>query len=126
MEKKTSVLKLRISPLTLDEIRKKSASFGSMSNYVLQALKEFSDTTSREKIEISKSLAEQYVHLDMILAHIGGNINQAMKRVNERRSAGIEYDSLLITKLLPELLNCMKICNETRSLLKYLTYKYAK
>lgn len=126
MEKKTNYLQLRLTPSQFEDIKRRYPPFGTMSNFVIQALKEFSNASAKEKIDVAKQLANSFVTIDNKLAHVGGNINQAMKRVNERRVAGIEYDSLLLTTLLPELHSCMELCNELRKEIRDITYKYAK
>ena len=92
-----------------------------MSNFIVQALNEFSDSTAKEKIEVSKRLAELYVSIDAKLAHIGGNLNQAMRRINEINQAGLDYSSLLKDKLLPEVQSCTSLCIEVRKLLSDIT-----
>lgn len=126
MENKTCILKVRVTPSDMKEIRYRAQYFGTMSNYVHQALKEFSDTTSKQKLEMSKTLAEKYSDLDYKLAHIGGNLNQAMRRVNERAIAGITYDSLMYDTVLPEILNCIDLCHMVRAALKDVTNRLAK
>lgn len=121
MEKKTKIVKLRLTPSQLEGIKSRSKPFGTMSNFIVQALNEFSDSTAKEKIEVSKRLAELYVSIDAKLAHAGGNLNQAMRRINEINQAGLDYSSLLKDKLLPEVQSCTSLCIEVRKLLSDIT-----
>lgn len=91
-----------------------------------QAIKEFSDTTSRERLEIEKNLALLYADIDAKLAHAGANLNQAMRRINETAQAGLDYRQLLIKQLAPEVQMCNEVCLEIRNVLKDITYKTIK
>lgn len=126
MEKKTNVIKIRVSPSCKADIMRRSKPFGTLSNFMNQAIKEFSDTTSRERLEIEKNLALLYADIDAKLAHAGANLNQAMRRINETAQAGLDYRQLLIKQLALEVQMCNEVCLEIRNVLKDITYKTIK
>lgn len=123
MERKTKRFYLRLTESELESIRERAKPFGSMSNYIMESLEEFSDFTSREKLNLRKSLAELYISLDAKFAHIGGNLNQAMKRINENAQAGLPYGNLLKNDLYPIIDNCRNEYSILRNLLKDITHK---
>lgn len=109
-----------------DEVKRRSSAFSSMTHFVNQAIKEFSDTTAKDKLKASEELAKLYAAIDAKLAHVGGNLNQAMRRINESAIAGIDYSILLRTRLLPEVENCIALCIEIRKSLIDITQKAVK
>lgn len=118
MDKKTRYIQVRLTPAQFEQIKKRSATFGSMSNLVIQALKEFSDSTAKDRLELSRLLAERYAKLDADIAHIGGNLNQAMHRINERAIAQINFDPILTDELYPLVQGCYDLCKSIRDTLR--------
>lgn len=80
----------------------------------MAAIREFSDTTARDRQESVKSLTELYTAIDSKLGHVGGNLNQAMKRINETSQAGLPINALLRDPLLPTVKECYELCLEIR------------
>lgn len=117
---------MRVTPTTYMKIVGKSEPFGSISNYLEQAVSEFSDATARDKLAAATKLAEIFVRLDSNLAHIGGNLNQAMHRINENAIAGLPNSHLLLNKALPEIQACKELCDSVRLEIRQLTFKIVK
>ena len=113
-QKKTKRIFLRLTEEELNEIRKRSNKFQSITQYVFAAIHAFEDTTIQEKMEMSKRLAEFYVKADEKLGHIGGNLNQAMRQVNEASKIGTPTYALLINRLMPEIIQCYQLCAQLR------------
>lgn len=57
----------------------------------MKAIAEFSDINAIERLSMQKDIALLYRSIDEKLAHIGGNINQSMRRINEASIAGIPW-----------------------------------
>ena len=121
MKRKTAFIQIRLTDAEREEIKRKSLPFGSMSNYILQALKEFSDTSSLDRLRAAKTVADCYVDLDAKLAHVGGNLNQAMKHVNECAKTGIDISDKLVDVVLPEVHACRQLCADIRKTIYSLT-----
>ena len=124
--KKTKQLHFRISEDDFNEIRKRASKFQSVSHFVISAIKDFGDATIREKMYACSRLSEYYSSTDQKLAHIGGNLNQAMKRVNEAAKVAHPTQALILEGLIPEIRECSNICLDLRKELRSITCKVIK
>lgn len=124
-KKKTRRLYLRLTEEELTEIRCRSKKFDSITHFVFSSIKAFNDTTVKEKMETRKRLAEYYSKADQMLAHVGGNLNQAMRQVNEAAKVGHPTQALILNRLMPEIIQCQKVCIELRNELLHVTGEYA-
>lgn len=97
-----------------------------MTNFINHAIKEFSDSSTKDRLVAAKQLAMLYSSIDSKLAHVGGNLNQAMRRINETAAAGQPLGVLLKAELAPKVGECMELCSELRLHLRDVTSKYAK
>lgn len=118
---KTSRLYIRLTAEEHAAIRKRALKFQSMSHFVSAAIMEFSDTSARERQESNAHLTELYTAIDSKLGHVGGNLNQAMKRINETAMAGHPINALLRDPLLPTVKQCYELCLEIRKQLFNIT-----
>lgn len=123
---KTRQINLRLSNEDLIQIKKRSSQFDTMTHFINEAIKEFSDTTVTEKLETRKKLAELYKALDEKLAHVGGNLNQAMRRINESAKANLPYGSIMLKELMPKVQDCYQLCLQLRHELEEITRHWAK
>lgn len=89
MKKRTKHITLRLTPEEYAAITDKLTPHVSVSQYIRSALKEYSGNGAKVKITLMKELSDFYKYYEYQLSHISGNLNQAMKRVNELASAGI-------------------------------------
>lgn len=121
LPKKTKRLYLRISEEDFNAIRKKSAPFSSMSAFVLQAINDYNDTSVRENLLFRTRLVEFYRQLDEKLGHLGGNLNQAMRRINECAKAGYPFDAIFVNEYLPRVEDLYILYTELRKELQELT-----
>lgn len=124
MKNKTKRLYLRFTEDEIEMIRKKSEKYQTMSGYLREALKEFSDSNAKQRLEIRKNLADKYSDFDEKLAHLGGNLNQTMRRINEVARADGPVVFLLKNDMLPLVKNAYSLLNEFRIELRKIT-KYA-
>lgn len=89
MTKRTIHITLRLTPEEYADITDKLPPHVSVSQYVRSALKEYSGDGANVKIALMKEQSAFYKDCYTELSNIGGNLNQAMKRVNELARAGI-------------------------------------
>lgn len=87
--KKTKYIKVKMSPEELRQWKAKAEPFGTVTNYVRSAVAEFSNVNARERIELLIRVSSFYDKWSAGLGHIGGNLNQAVKRGNELAQAGL-------------------------------------
>ena len=123
MENKTKFIKVRVTKTQWEEIKRRTESFGTVTHFINQAIKEFSDKTIKEKMDMETQIAGLYAEMDSKLAHAGANLNQAMRRINERAAVGLDYTGLLTTQLREEVQKCTDICIEIRKALRDITDK---
>lgn len=114
IRKKTKRLFIRVSEEQYQLIKKRSIPFKSITSFVIAALNEFSDSSAKDRIEQRIRLTEIYLKLDEKMAHVGGNLNQAMHRINESAKIGRPYDVLIYTEILPRINELYDLCNELR------------
>lgn len=89
MKRKTRHVTLRLTPEEYGAITEKLPPHISVSQYIRSALKEYTGTGAKRKLDMMKELLEFYRKYLAELSHAGGNLNQAMKRCNELALAGI-------------------------------------
>ena len=94
-----------------------------MSEFVAQAIKEFSNTSMKENLENRNRLAEIYRRFDEKLAHVGGNLNQAMRRINETAKAGRSFDAIFQYDFMPRVEELYILYMDLRKELQELTEK---
>lgn len=126
LPKKTKQLHFRLTEEDFNSLRERSAPFSSMSEFVAQAIKEFSDTSMKENLESRKLLAEIYRQFDEKLAHVGGNLNQAMRRINETAKAGYSFDAIFQYEFMPKVEDLYILYMNLRKELQELTEKRLK
>lgn len=89
MKKKTITVRVRMTPEEARQLREKSVPYGTVSNYIRSALREFSDINDVERLRLIEELGNFYKEFRANLSHAGGNLNQAVKRANELAVAGL-------------------------------------
>lgn len=97
--------------LTEDEyarIKKQSVAFGSVGHYIRSAIKEFSDTNARQRLDLMNELGKFYRAYRDDIFHISGNLNQSVKRANELAVVGLLSPSYISQVLMPEIQNTQK------------------
>ena len=124
MKTKTKAIIFRVSEDEHREIVKRSLPFLSITNYIKSALKEFSNKSHRQKIEASKELIELYRYTNMHLAHLGGNLNQTVHRINEQAKASFDVSPIIISEILPQLQTLQSECTKLKGELLRVTNKY--
>ena len=115
--------------MTPEEVRafkEKSAEYKTVSHYVRKALEEYSNVSVRRQLELMQELGSFYLRYQNELSHIGGNLNQAMKRPNELAVAGLLPPSYIREVLLPVIRDTQNIVNGIKRQLDTLTLKIGK
>ena len=119
MKTKTKRIYIRVSESEHREIISNSKNFQGITHYILSAIKEFSNMSHREKIDGSKEILKLYWECNVHLAHIGGNLNQTVHKINELTKEGVDVSSIIITEIYPQLGQVYSFCmNLQRELLR--------
>lgn len=87
--KKSKHITLRLAPEEFAAITEKLPPHVSVSHYIRSALKEYSGSGAKRKLDLMKKLYDFYQSYQVELSHVSSNLNQAMKRENELAKAGI-------------------------------------
>lgn len=112
--KKTRRLYLRLTESEFSSIKKRAEKFDSLTHFILTAINDFGDTTIKERLEMRKRLAEFYSKAEQILSHVGGNLNQAMRQVNEAAKIAHPTQTLILNRLKPQIEDCLRVCLDLR------------
>lgn len=115
MENKTKSFKFRVTNAQLEELKRRSKPFGTVTNFINQAVKEFSDITIRDRQATAKLLAERYTDIDAKLAHAGANLNQVVRRINELAQSGLPYEQILMDNAIPRIEEVYDIVSHFRN-----------
>lgn len=102
MRQRNKYIQLRLTEKEQAAIKEKSVDYYSMSNYVRTALNEFSGVGAKERIDLIVRLGQFYEKWSSELGHMGGNLNQSVKRANELSQAGL-LSSTYMERLLVEI-----------------------
>lgn len=89
MRQRNKFFQLRLTESELSAIRAKSAAYKSVSHYIRSAVAEYSNVGAKERLNRLIQLGEFYNKWSAELGHLGGNLNQHMKRANELAVAGL-------------------------------------
>lgn len=89
MRKRNKYFQLRLTDGELNAIKKKSVDYNSVSHYIRSAVEEYSNVNAKERLNLLIRLGEFYDKWSAELGHLGGNLNQYMKRANELAIAGL-------------------------------------
>ena len=124
--KRTRQVHFRISEEEYDKIKKRAAKYGGITQFYAAAAEVLIDTSIQERIELRKLISEQYLRIDQKLAHSGGNLNQAMRQVNEAAKVAHPTQALILNSLMPQIEQYHQENTEVRKLLSELTKKCMK
>lgn len=125
-EQRNKYIKVRMTPEEVRAFKEKSAEYKTVSHYVRKALEEYSNVSIRRQLELMQELGSFYRRYQSELSHIGGNLNQAMKRANELAVAGLLPPSYIREALLPVIRDTQNIVNGIKRQLDMLTRKTGK
>lgn len=89
MRQRNKYFQLRLTERELNAIKTDSAAYSSVSHYIRCAIAEYSNVNSKEKLDMIIRLSEFYNKWSAELGHMGGNLNQTVKRANELAVAGL-------------------------------------
>lgn len=123
MKQRTKFIQIRLTEEEIKIIREKSTSYCSLSHFVRSAIAEFSNIDVKQKLCLLEELGTFYRDYRTDLAHIGGNLNQTVKRANELAVAGLLSSSYIYQVLLPEIEKTRKALDSFHRQLLSLTKK---
>ena len=104
-EHRNKYIKVRMTPEEVRTFKEKSADYKTVSHYVRKALEEYSNVSVRRQLELMQELGS------FELSHIGGNLNQAVKRANELAVAGLLPPSYIREVLFPVIRDTQETVN---------------
>lgn len=125
-EHRNKYIKVRMTPEEIREFKEKSAEYKTVSHYVRKALEEYSNVSVRQQLELMQELGSFYRRYQGELSHIGGNLNQAVKRANELAVAGLLPSSYIREVLLPLIRDTQETVNGIKRQLDILTSRINK
>lgn len=90
MANKTKIIKLRLTEEEYRMLKKRAIKYnGKISSLIRVALAQLDDRQAREKFQVVDEYIKYWQENENELRHIGGNFNQAMKRINELAVIGL-------------------------------------
>ena len=125
-EHRNKYIKVRMTPEEVREFKEKSAEYKTVSHYVRKALEEYSNVSVRRQLELMQELGSFYRRYQSELSHIGGNLNQAVKRANELAVSGLLSPSYIREVLLPVIQDTQETVNGIKRQLDILTSRINK
>lgn len=123
MNRRTKRIEIRLTEAEYAHITKKAESYNSIGHYIRSAIKEYSDIDAKQKLRLLADLGNFYRESRTDLAHIGGNLNQSVKRANELAVAGLLSGSYISQVLVPEIEKTRKSLDSFHRQLLSLTKK---
>ena len=120
---RTKVFQLRLTSDELLNLKEKAVPYQSVSNYIRQAVQEFTHVDVRQQIEMMQDLRAFYRKFQNELSWAGSNLNQSVKRANELAVAGLLAPSYVYEVLLPSIQDMQDTLNKMKSDLEILNRK---
>lgn len=106
---RTKVFQLRLTSDELLNLKEKAVPYQSVSNYIRQAVQEFTHVDVRQQIEMMQDLRAFYRKFQNELSWAGSNLNQSVKRANELAVAGLLSPGYVNEVLLPSIQDVQNI-----------------
>ncbi len=125
-EQRNKYIKVRMTPEEVRAFKEKSADYKTVSHYVRKALEEYSNVSVKQQLELMQELSSFYRRYQGELSHIGGNLNQTVKRTNELAVAGLLPPSYIREVLFPVIRDTQETVNGIKRQLDILTSRINK
>ena len=122
-KQRTKVFQLRLTSDELLNLKEKAVPYQSVSNYIRQAVQEFTHVDVRQQIEMMQDLRAFYRKFQNELSWAGSNLNQSVKRANELAVAGLLAPSYVYEVLLPSIQDMQETLNKLKEDLELLHRK---
>ena len=106
---RTKVFQLRLTSDELLNLKEKAVPYQSVSNYIRQAVQEFTHVDVKQQIEMMQDLCAFYQKFQNELSWAGSNLNQSVRRVNELAVAGLLSPGYVNEVLLPSIQDVQNI-----------------
>ena len=126
MKQRTKVFQLRLTPEEAALLKEKSKDYDSVSHYIRSAVAEYSNVNAKQKLELIQELGTFYRKFQYELSHIGGNLNQSVKRANELSVTRLLSPSYIHDVLMPTILETQAALNEIKKGLEIVTKRTIK
>ena len=125
-EQRNKYIKARMTPEEIRAFKEKAADYKTVSHYVRKALEEYSNVSVKQQLELMQELSSFYRRYQGELSHIGGNLNQTVKRTNELAVAGLLPPSYIREVLFPVIRDTQETVNGIKRQLDILTSRINK
>ena len=125
-EQRNKYIKVRMTPEEIRAFKEKAADYKTVSHYVRKALEEYSNVSVKQQLELMQELSSFYRRYQGELSHIGGNLNQTVKRTNELAVAGLLPPSYIREVLFPVIRDTQETVNGIKRQLDILTSRINK
>ena len=106
---RTKVFQLRLTADELLNLKEKAVPYQSVSNYIRNAVEEFTHVDVKQQIEMMQDLCAFYRKFQNELSWAGSNLNQSVRRVNELAVAGLLSPGYVNEVLLPSIQDVQNI-----------------
>jgi len=126
MEKKTKYLQIRLTPEEAAKLKKMAEGHGSVSLYIICAVKEFSNINPTQRFDLLNGIGRKHKKCWDELSWASGNIRQTMKRARELLNAGKLSPYYLEKVILPEANKTLDTINEIKKELEVASRKAIK
>lgn len=126
MKQRTKVFQLRLTPEEATLLKEKSKDYDSVSHYIRCAVAEYYNVNAKQKLELIQEIGTFYRKFQNELSHIGGNLNQSVKRANELSVAGLLSPSYIHDILMPTILETQDTLNEIKKKVEIVTKRAVK
>lgn len=123
---RTKVFQLRLTPEEAVSLKRLSKDYHSVAYYIRSAVAEYSNVNAKQKLELIQELGTFYRKFQYELSHIGGNLNQSVKRINELSVAGLLSPSYIKEVLMPSILETQRTLNGLKKELDAVTKRAVK
>lgn len=117
---------LRLTPEEARRLKEKAATYSSVSHFIRSAVAEHSNVDARRKLELMRELGDFYREFRSELSHIGGNLNQSVRRANELSAAGLLPPGYVTEILMPAILETRNTLDGIKKELDVITRKAVK
>ena len=123
MNRRTKRIEIRLTEAEYSLITTKAECYNSIGHYIRSAIKEYSDVDAKQRLRLIQDLGDFYRESRSDLSHIGGNLNQSVKRANELAVSGLLSGSYISQVLMPEIVMTRKVLDSMQRQLLSLTKK---
>lgn len=121
MDNKTKRIYCRFTTDEYVKLCEQAKSYGSVSSYIRCCIKEKSNIDVKRHLELLNDIHRILNQYNNHLAHMGGNLNQYMKRANELNAAGLLSGVYIDNVATPIVKECNQLLSDIRDSLNQIS-----